>query len=474
MLRPAGLVLLSLLVAAPVFAAGKPNVIVIMSDDHGWADAGFQKLPASRDVLTPHLDRLFGSGLRFTQGYVASSTCGPSRASLLTGRTSSRFAFEDNQPGTPFEGPPPTEILIPQALKGTGYRTGAIGKWHLGEAPDRLPAARGFDEFFGFLGGGHDYFKGTLVRGTKEEPMQGYITDVLADGAADFIRRNRAQPFFLYVAFNAPHSPMQAPQRLIERIVAHQPAFRPAYERMKLKTGAGALPNFDLRPFKGKDVDREIMRLVYCAMVAGLDDGVGRILDTLESTGLREKTLVFFLADNGAALARPNDLGGVNLPLRSGKGSVFDGGLRVLFGASWPGTLPPGRDYDGVLNAVDIFTTTVTLAGGHIPRDRPVDGVDLLPYLTGKKTGHPHDTFFFRRHDRKMWSLRDGDFKWVVSPKDGLAGEGALYRISHDSAESRDVSAEFPDKKRALMATYARLTADLPKPVQHSKKPDVE
>lgn len=132
MLRSAGFVFLSLLAAASAFAAGKPNVIVIMSDDHGWADAGFQKLPASRNVLTPHLDRLFGSGLRFTQGYVASSTCGPSRASLVIRRTSSRFAFEGNQPGTPFEGPPPTEILIPQALQGTGYRTGAIGKRHLG------------------------------------------------------------------------------------------------------------------------------------------------------------------------------------------------------------------------------------------------------------------------------------------------------------------------------------------------------
>lgn len=271
----------------------KPNVVVIMSDDHGWADAGFQKLPASRDVLTPNLDRLFGSGLRFTNGYVASSTCGPSRSSLMTGRTSSRFALEDNQPGTPLEGPPPTEILIPKLLKPAGYHTGAIGKWHLGEAPDRVRAARGFDEFFGFLGGSHPYFSGNLVRGTKEVALKGHITDALAEGAVDFIQRNRAAPFFLYVAFNAPHSPMQAPQRLIERIVAHQPAFQPAYERMKLKTGRGALPEFEVRPFKGKDVDMEVMRLVYCAMVAGLDDGVGRILDALEATGLRRTRWCF-------------------------------------------------------------------------------------------------------------------------------------------------------------------------------------
>ena len=461
-----------LLLCTTAFAATKPNVIVIISDDHGWADASFQKLPASRDVRTPHLDRLFASGMRFTQGYVASSTCGPSRSSLMTGRTSSRFGLEDNQPGTPLEGPPASDILIPRILKPAGYHTGAIGKWHLGEAPDRVPAARGFDEFFGFLGGGHDYSKGKLMRGTQEVDLKGYITDALADGAADFITRNQDKPFFLYVAFNAPHSPMQAPQRLIERMVAHQPAFRPAYERMKQKTGAGALPNFEVRPFKGKNVDMEIMRLVYCAMVAGLDDGVGRILDTLEKTKLRENTLIFFLADNGAALARPNDLGGVNRPLRSGKGSVFDGGVRVLFGASWPGVLPQGRDYDGVLSSVDIFTTTAALAGASIPADRVIDGVDLMPFLTGKKTGDPHDEFFFRRFDRKSWALRAGEFKWVVAPKEGIGADGALFRIGGDIGEERDVSAEFPEKKKQLIATYERLTAGLPRPVNHSTKPD--
>ena len=284
-----------LLLCTTAFAATKPNVIVIISDDHGWADASFQKLPASRDVRTPHLDRLFASGLRFTQGYVASSTCGPSRSSLMTGRTSSRFGLEDNQPGTPLEGPPASEILIPRILKPVGYHTGAIGKWHLG---------------------------------------------------------------------------------------------------------------------------------------------------------------------------------GVNRPLRSGKGSVFDGGVRVLFGASWPGVLPQGRDYDGVLSSVDIFTTTAALAGVPVPRDRVIDGVDLMPYLTGKKTEDPHEEFFFRRLDRKSWALRAGEFKWVVAPKEGIGATGALFRIGGDIGEERDVSAEFPEKKKQLIATYERLTAGLPRPVNHSTKPD--
>ena len=201
---------------------------------------------------------------------------------------------------------------------------------------------------------------------------------------------------------------------------------------------------------------------------------MGRIFDSLEKMGLRENTLVFFVADNGGALARPNDLGGVNLPLRSGKGSVFEGGVRVNFGASWPGVLPQGRNYDGIVSATDIFATTVALAGGEIPRDRVIDGVDLMPYLSGRKSGNPHETLFFRRQDRKSWALRSGDFKWVVSPKEGLAGDGALYRLSDDIAESRDVSAQFPEKKRELMAQYAELTRDLPKPVNHSSKSDVE
>ena len=357
----------------------RPNVIVIMADDLGWADIGMQQEAASRDVLTPNIDRLFEEGLRFTNGYVASSTCGPSRASFLTGRTSSRFGLEDNVE----QAPPTSEVFLPAAIKNTGYKSSLVGKWHLGYEPEEQPLAR-LDFFYGFLGGGHDYWEGSLMRGTEYEPFDGYMTDVLADEAAQFIGENKEEPFFLYVAFNAPHSPMQAPQRLIERAVAHQPDFEPAFERMKLKEGEDGLPRFDHRPFKGPDVDAGIMRLVYCAMVIGLDDGVGQILQAVEDANIRENTLIVFLSDNGAALARPNDFGESICPC-VGKGTIFDGGLRVVFGASCRIVLAEGEEYHGIINAVDLFTTTVELAGGEIPNDRIIDGVNLMPYLTGEK-----------------------------------------------------------------------------------------
>ncbi|HSH08892.1 MAG TPA: sulfatase-like hydrolase/transferase [Oceanipulchritudo sp.] len=462
----------SLILSIPCFAGEKPadppNFIIIIADDLGWADISIQQEAASRDVSTPNIDRLYREGIRFTNGYVASSTCGPSRSSLLTGRTSSRFAMEDNQPGSPLEGPPATEILLPAIISGKGYKSGAIGKWHLGEAPDRLPAARGFDEFFGFLGGSHDYYSGTLTRNTENVPLDGYITDVLADGAVEFIQKNKDNPFFLYVAFNAPHSPMQAPQRLIERVVRHQPRFADAFTLMKNKGGPDGLPFFDLRPFKGKNIDVDLMRLVYCAMVFGLDDGVGKILDAVDGVGIRENTIIVFLSDNGAALARPNDLGGVNLPLRSGKGSVFEGGVRVPFGISWRNTLPEGIEFHGTINAVDLFTTFVELAGATIPGDRVIDGVNIIPYLKGDIAGNPHESFFFRRKDRNMFSYRSGDYKLVVAPRQIMDPSGELYNLASDIGESVDLSVTLPEVKARLRQEYDEKTLDLPDPVVHT------
>ncbi|MEX0322810.1 MAG: sulfatase-like hydrolase/transferase [Puniceicoccaceae bacterium] len=445
----------------------QPNFIIILADDLGWADISIQGEPASRDVDTPNIDRLFREGMRFTNGYVASSTCGPSRSSLLTGRTSSRFAMEDNQPGTPLEGPPATEILLPAILRSRGYTSGIIGKWHLGEAADRVPHARGFDEFFGFLGGSHDYYSGGLVRGNEAVQLDGYITDVLAEGAAAFVKENKDNPFFLYVAFNAPHSPMQAPQRLIERVVRHQPRFAEAFDMMQQKEGVDGLPYFDLRPFKGLDIDVDMMRLVYCAMVFGLDDAVGEILDAVDGAGIRENTVIVFLSDNGAALARPNDLGGVNLPLRSGKGSIFDGGLRVPFSISWRNTLPAGVDYDGTIVSVDLFTTFVELSGATVPKDRIIDGVNIMPYLSGEKEGDPHPNFFFRRKDRNMFSYRSGDYKLVYDRKSRMDSSGELYNLAEDVGESRDLSALLPEVKERMQEEYEALTKDLPEPIVH-------
>lgn len=446
----------------------RPNVLVIMADDLGWADIGIQNEEATKDIVTPNIDKLFQSGLRFTNGYVPSSTCGPSRGSFITGRNSSRFGVEGNEAV-----PPTSEIFLPAALEGTGYKSGLIGKWHLGHEPDELPLARGFDYFFGFLGGNYDYFKSRSTSLFRQEEAvthdEGYLTDVFAQDAVDFIESNQAEPFFLTVAFNAPHSPMHATQDALERIVAHQPRFEPAYERIKLVEGRDALPHFRFSEFRSKDADPEIMRLVYCAMVLSMDDGVGRIMEKLEELGLRENTAIFFLSDNGAALARPTDFGGVNLPLRYGKGTVFEGGVRVVFGASWPGTIPAGHDYDRVVNSVDLFTTTIELAGGAVPDDRIIDGVNLMPYLTGERQGDPHEAFFFRRKNRNSWSFRSGDFKLV---KDRRADRRRvmMYDVSEDVGELVDVSDQYPEKKKELVKLYEKMTKDLPDPITEAAK----
>lgn len=442
--------------------ADQPNVVIIMADDLGWADIGVQDEEATQDITTPNIDKLLQSGLRFTNGYVANATCGPSRASLMTGRSSSRFGLEDNIDSCV----PTSEIMIPQIIGPAGYTSGVIGKWHLGHEPGQLPADKGFDEFYGFLGGNHHYFsnKKPILSGTEKAQFDGYLTDALADQAVDFIERHREEPFFLYAAFNAPHSPMMATQRDIERVVAHQPRFAPVYERIKQIKGRNGLPNFVMSDFRSPDADPEIMRLVYCAMVAGLDEGVGKMMSAIDHAGIRENTLVVFLSDNGAALARPTDFGGVNLPLRSGKGTIFDGGVRVVFGASWPGVIPAGKHYDGIVNSTDLFTTTIELAGAEIPQDRTIDGVNLIPYLTGEKSGNPHQHFFFRRNDRDSWALRSGDFKWVSDRKSRMPSDGELYKVTEDAAEASDVSTEYPEKKAELIRLYRTLTKGLPDP----------
>lgn len=468
----------------------RPNIIVILTDDQGYADAGFQGFPRSEEVLTPSIDRLASEGVAFRNGYVAFSTCGPSRASLLTGRSSSRFGMEGNKNMDDGDtGPPLSEIIIPAAIKGSGYVTGAVGKWHLGsKKEERRPIARGFDYYWGDLAAEKDY----LMTRTEDPPSWKsgeasprdygrYLTDAYTDEAVSFIRRNKDQPFFLYVAYNAPHSPFRTYEPLVKRIVEHAPQYQGAYERMLTHTTLKKqqpyyhAPAFDFGKFKGKDLDQELLRLTYLSMLLAADDGVGNIMETLDREGLREDTLVFYLSDNGAALARPNDLGGVNLPLRSGKGSEYEGGVRVPYVMSWPGVLPQGVvNTKDVVSSMDIFTTTVALAGAELPRDRIIDGVNLMPYLTGEKEGNPHEVLFFRRQVRNANAIRVGDYKWIdyaARPKDltqlGAKAEpwldaGALYNVQEDISEYHDLSTEMPEKKKELIALYTKLNRDLP------------
>jgi arylsulfatase A-like enzyme len=305
-----------------------PNLIVIMADDQGYADAGFQ---GGKDIPTPGLDRLAAGGVVCTSAYVTYPTCAPSRAGFLTGRYPQRFGFERNtawQPGNPITGLARQETTLAAALRSAGYHSGLVGKWHLGAHENFHPLNRGFDEFYGHLGGGKRYFPDDLIlentldaknepdsyvtwltRGTEPVRTQTYLTEEFTREALDFIQRRQADPFFLYLAYNAPHAPLQAPESELAKF-AHIP---------------------------------DEKRRTYAAMVSVMDRGVGQLLDLLDELKLADDTLVFFLSDNGGPL---KDNGSRNGALRGGKASPYEGGFRVPFVVRWPGKLPAGARFD--------------------------------------------------------------------------------------------------------------------------------
>jgi len=347
----------------------RPNVIVIFADDAGYADFGAFGDP---EMPTPHIDSIAANGVRFTQGYNAASVCSPSRAGLLTGRYPQRFGHEFNIPREPQPGADINDIGLPvgertiaDAMGEMGYATGAIGKWHLGLAPPFHPMNRGFDHFFGFLYGSRSYFplddvseRGLRIwRNRDPQPEPDYLTDEFALRAGNLIELHRDHPFFLYVAFNAVHTPMHA---------------KPEHEAL----------------FAGIEDER---RRRLAAMTVALDEGVGTILSKLRALDLEDNTLLFFVNDNGGATNNAS----INAPLRGQKGDNFEGGIRVPFLAQWPARLPAGADYDYPVTSMDILPTAVAAAGG-TPADN-LDGVDLLPYLTGEATGAPHRELFWRR-----------------------------------------------------------------------------
>ncbi|WP_319268599.1 sulfatase-like hydrolase/transferase [uncultured Draconibacterium sp.] len=488
-----------------------PNVIVILTDDQGYADLGFhdkKEFPASQDVLTPNLDALASSGIFFRNGYVANATCGPSRSSLLTGRACSRFGMEENNNWENGDtGPLNTEIFLPKVIKEKGYVSGAFGKWHMGSiTPDVRPIGRGFDYFWGNDDYAleediaHGYYKDYTMKrsgldlppcwknGEYKVPAYGkYLTDAVTDEALSFIKRNKDNPFFAYVAYHAPHSPFTAKEATIKRIVKHQPKFQSVYNRLKTKTDmwykSGNDRTFDHKAYRkvddtpqAKQELTEELRLIYLAMLLTVDDGVGKIVSLLEDEELLENTLVFYLSDNGGALARPVDFGCVNLPLRSGKGTVYDGGVRVPYVMSWKGKLPAGEISDLVVSSMDIFTTTVELAGAKVPTDRVIDGVNLLPYLIGNKKGEvAHDYLFFRRYKRNIYSIRVGDLKLVrniteteknnrgTNPKLHPIG-GSLYDIQNDITELNDISSSQTEQKAVIQKIYDQDVKILPVP----------
>ena len=405
-----------------ISAALRPNILLIVSDDQGYADTGFQGSP---DIATPHLDQLAARGIRFTNGYVTHSFCSPSRAGLMAGRYQQRFGHERNvfyDPADHREGLPTTETLLPERLRAAGYVTGWIGKWHLGAAPEFVPARRGFAETFGFIGGGHrfrdwpvnpaeEYFV-PVERGGRSVEIDGHLTAALGGEAAAFVRRHADQPWFLYLAFNAPHNPQEPTEERLARFAAI----------------------------------KDPVRRKYAAQISLMDDAIGETLAALHESGQGARTLVIFFSDNGGPPPAIN--GADNRPLRGAKGSNYEGGIRVPFVMSWPGQLAAGTVEHRPVSAIDVFATSLGVAGAAMPTDRPYDSVNLMPYLTGRNPGAPHDRLFWR--SGKQWAVREGDWKLVRQP--GQPDE--LYNLARDLAEQENLV-------RAERQVAARLAAAL-------------
>ncbi len=423
-----------------------PNILVLLSDDQGYHDLGCQ---GSQDIPTPNIDSLAKNGVRCASGYVTSCMCSPSRAGLLTGRSQSRFGHEINWEGndpTGMRGLPLSEKTLADHLKTAGYRTGCVGKWHLGDAAKFHPNRRGFDDFFGFTSGGHEYFcdkyvaakdgvetyRTFLQRNGTPEPHTGYLTTVLGREGAAFIHRNRENPWFLYAAFNAPHTPLQAPQAYLDRF-AHV-----------------------------TDTDRR----TYAAMVGALDDAVGDILQQLRADGLEQNTLVFFLSDNGGPLDRNSSR---NTPLNGEKGNMLEGGIRVPFLVQWKGVLPGGATYDRPVSSLDIAATALALVGVSGTPERPLDGVNLIPYFSGAQSGDPHAALFWRMKARNIWAVRVGDWKLAASHRWHEIPAGIplprLINLAEDIGELNDLRALGSGKLAELQTAYDAWNAGLPEPL---------
>jgi len=421
-----------------------PNLIIILTDDHGYHDVGFN---GCEDIPTPHLDSIARNGIRFTEGYVSFPVCGPSRAGILTGRYQGRFGFTTNptcDPANPTAGIPLDEQNIAELLKKVGYKSAAIGKWHMGTHPVHHPLNRGFDHFFGFLEGGHFYFPEDLTLNDLSEVKQkwewyrtrllnnhervdiiGYLTDELTNAANAFIDSHAGSdsPFLLYLAYNAPHTPLQATEEYLSRFA---------------------------------NITDE-KRRTYAAMLSAVDDGVGRLLTNLHSHGIEEDTLVVFLSDNGGA----NDNGSNNAPLRGRKGDLWEGGMHVPFAMQWKGTLvPAGQDYTHPVISLDVVATITELAGATIAPERPLDGVNLIPYLTGEAKGPPHEQLFWRTWEKiaKM-AVRQGNMK-LMSDNQQTENYG-LFDLRVDPGESQNLVAEDYNTTQALKQSWDEWNAQL-------------
>nr|WP_294896715.1 sulfatase-like hydrolase/transferase [uncultured Pedobacter sp.] len=412
----------------------KPNVIIILSDDAGYADYGAY---GGKEIPTPNIDALIASGVKFTNAYVTASVCAPSRAGLITGRYQQRFGFENNQSGAPTAGftkedmgIDPKENTFGDEMRGNGYRTLAVGKWHLGDQEKHFPLNRGFDEFYGFVGGHRSFFpiKGKVsadevIHNNKTivpESKVTYLTDMWTDKAISFMKQKSDKPFFIYLAYNAVHTPVDSKKKY--------------WDQFSFIADSG--------------------RRAYAGLMASLDENVGRLRQTLKENNLDENTLVFFLNDNGGATNNSSDNG----PLRGMKGSVWEGGIRVAMSMVWKNHLPQHITYDKPVNSLDFLPTALAATGGKQIGKNKLDGKNLFPYIKGKDKAIPHEDLFWKRGVSA--AIREGNWKLIRVETDPIL----LFDLSKDLSETKNIAQENPEVVKRLLGKLANWEKGLSKP----------
>lgn len=435
----------------------RPNIVMIVADDLGYGSLGCY---GSNTIRTPHIDALAAGGVRLTSGYVTAAVCSPSRAGFMSGRYQQRHGFEFNVKGRDV-GLSPGETTLASLMKGAGYATGMVGKWHLGKSEKQFPLARGFDEFYGFITGSRYATPRTpdivtiprrrklverpIYRGHKRIVEDTYLTDAFTREAVDFIHRHRDDPFFLYLAHKAPHSPLTA-------------------------KGADVKRNDHIDTLRGR---------VYAAMITAMDDGIGQVTAALKELGLEEDTVVVFFSDNGGVVR----LGADNGPLNGAKRYQYEGGLRIPFIVKWPGRLARGITYHEPVISLDLYPTFAAIAGAEKAMRSDHDGVNIIPYLNGDMPGSPHDRLFWRATPNR--AVREGKWKlWQVDlappgskdnrgkllPKNQIPTDSPhgrkilLFDLSRDLGERVNVAQNYPDVVKMLLSALDEWESGLVEP----------
>ena len=424
--------IISLHCFAIALAADQPNIIIIVGDDLGYGELSSM---GNRQIQTPNIDHIAAQGLSFNQAYLTAPVCAPSRAGLMTGRYQARFGYENLTGGMEIQksddrGVPPSEKLLPQYLQELGYATGAVGKWHLGFNPKYRPNVRGFDDFFGFLLGGHSYMEwnqpyettvgGPILRNTEPVEGEGYLTERFTQEAVNYIESHSGKPFFLWVAYFNVHLPLDVPEKYMH-----------------------GLPD-------SLDPDRRTM----LGMIRALDTGVGDIVNAIDDNGIADNTLLIFLSDNGGLRREWVDNG----KLSGGKVTLWEGGIRTPLYMRWPEKFSAGSTYKEPVSTLDFMPTILNIAGatevpGHL------DGVDLMPYIDDDRQGAPHDNLYWRFGNKGQWNaVRAGQYKYMKDNR----GDEYLFDLVNDVAEQKNLKDQMPDRFTDLRNRYQQWNGPMP------------